>query len=212
MTHTVSEFLYNQDQCHYKQLLMTSETNIKAAQENQGLLKNHRTKIVMATLTGVFILIVVAAVTTAQIFPYPAHASCRINWRFGKSCDEVRSQIIQQMKIWEPRDNCQNGGEKCLYKFLSSEGDMVKGTHTTPVKAYVDDLSFKFTSTPSNTCNVEGFSTSQTWYAVLDYGTNYCNLHNLVDGAGLNKGDATFIEETQSKVCTQYESADCEVY
>ena len=38
MTHTVSEFLYNQDQCHYKQLLMTSETNIKAAQENQGLL------------------------------------------------------------------------------------------------------------------------------------------------------------------------------
>jgi len=34
---------------------------------------------------------------------------------------------------------------------------------------------------------VQGYSTSETWYAFLDYGTNYCNLHNLITGAGLDK-------------------------
>ena len=29
-------------------------------------------------------------------------------------------------------------------------------------------------------CVVSGYSTSETWYAVLDSGTNYCNLHNLI--------------------------------
>ena len=28
----------------------------------------------------------------------------------------------------------------------------------------------------------QGYSTSETWYAVLDSGTNYCNLHNLITG------------------------------
>ena len=27
----------------------------------------------------------------------------------------------------------------------------------------------------------QGFSSSQLWYAILDYGTNYCNIKNLVD-------------------------------
>ena len=29
---------------------------------------------------------------------------------------------------------------------------------------------------------IQGYSTSELWYAVLDYGTNYCNLHNLITG------------------------------
>ena len=29
---------------------------------------------------------------------------------------------------------------------------------------------------------LQGYSSSETWYAVLDYGTNYCNLHNLIIG------------------------------
>ena len=31
----------------------------------------------------------------------------------------------------------------------------------------------------------QGYSRSETWYAVLDYGTNYCNLHNLITGTTL---------------------------
>ena len=32
----------------------------------------------------------------------------------------------------------------------------------------------------------KGYSTSETWYAILDFGTNYCNLHNLLTGKLLN--------------------------
>jgi len=28
----------------------------------------------------------------------------------------------------------------------------------------------------------KGSSSSDTWYAVLDFGTNYCNLNNLITG------------------------------
>ena len=32
----------------------------------------------------------------------------------------------------------------------------------------------------------QAFSTSGTWYAILDSGTNYCNLRNLLDGTGMS--------------------------
>ncbi len=50
-----------------------------------------------------------------------------------------------------------------------------------------------------------------TWYAVLDFGTNYCNLRNLADGSGLSSVE-DFQEVTSNGVCTQYESRDCERY
>ncbi|WAQ94717.1 hypothetical protein MAR_007188 [Mya arenaria] len=84
----------------------------------------------------------------------------------------------------------------------------IKGTHETPVKHYKDDISFKLTKAGTG-CN--GFSTSETWYAVLDYGTNYCNLENLITGAGLN-ATANYKETTSDDVCTQYSSHDCEKY
>ncbi|XP_014677259.1 PREDICTED: uncharacterized protein LOC106817126 [Priapulus caudatus] len=61
-------------------------------------------------------------------------------------------------------------------------------------------------------CLYLGFSTSETWYAVLDSGTNYCNLHNLITGTGLDTGDASYKEKTSNSVCTQYSSANCEKY
>ena len=36
----------------------------------------------------------------------------------------------------------------------------------------------------------QGYSRSETWYAVLDYGTNYCNLHNLITGTTLSATDS----------------------
>ena len=51
-------------------------------------------------------------------------------------------------------------------------------------------------------------SSSDLWYAILDYGTNYCNLRNLIDGAGLSSG-GSFQEVTSTSVCTQYDAIDC---
>ncbi len=31
-------------------------------------------------------------------------------------------------------------------------------------------------------CVPQAMSVSETWYAVTDHGTNYCNLYNLMEG------------------------------
>ena len=33
---------------------------------------------------------------------------------------------------------------------------------------------------------IQAYSTSDTWYALLDMGTNYCNLRNILDGTGMS--------------------------
>jgi hypothetical protein len=42
---------------------------------------------------------------------------------------------------------------------------------------------------------IQAYSTSATWYALLDMGTNYCNLRNLLDGTGMSNqlGNGNFI-------------------
>lgn len=138
----------------------------------------------------------------------PIHASCNIDWNFGISCNETSQKIVAQMVKWGEID-C-GTSEKCLYKLKSKNETTLLATHTTPVKKYVDDLTFTL-KPQGQSCQVHGFSTSETWYAVLDYGTNYCNLHNLIAGAGLDKTNA-YSEKTDDSVCTQYSSADCDKY
>ena len=47
--------------------------------------------------------------------------------------------------------------------------------------------------------------------SILDFGTNYCNLFNLMDGSGLTQ-DPAYTEDTNDAVCTQWSKADCEIY
>ena len=47
--------------------------------------------------------------------------------------------------------------------------------------------------------------------SLLDFGTNYCNLFNLMDGSGLTKDEA-YSEETDDGICTQHSSANCEIF
>jgi len=77
------------------------------------------------------------------------------------------------------------------------------------VARYTDSLRFSLSDTDQGLCSVEATSKSDTWYAVLDFGTNYCNLRNLVEGAGLAAMPG-FTETTQDSVCTQYSSRDCD--
>merc|ERR1712080_570541 len=55
---------------------------------------------------------------------------------------DVRGGVVQQMKGWEGEDNCGavSGecpelpcGQKCLYLYTGTDGNVVTGTHTTPV-------------------------------------------------------------------------------
>ncbi|KAL9967011.1 hypothetical protein ACROYT_G025165 [Oculina patagonica] len=142
----------------------------------------------------------------------PLHASCKIDWIWAVNCTFVKTTIVSQIYKWNSTDNCPDGhGEKCLYKLKEVTEDQILATHTTPEHHYVDDLTFTFAKNGSEICNVKGYSTSEVWYAVLDYGTNYCNLHNLITGSGLDKLPK-FKETTDNSICTQYTSANCDKY
>eukprot|EP00092_Neocalanus_flemingeri_P037705 GFUD01041051.1.p1 GENE.GFUD01041051.1~~GFUD01041051.1.p1 ORF type:complete len:172 (-),score=26.16 GFUD01041051.1:126-641(-) len=167
-------------------------------------------------LTVFVALIAILVAIGNAIMPYPWHASCTIKWQVPESCQEFKTKILNQLTAWEGDSLCPTTsnscpvlpcGQNCLYKFISSTANTVQGTHTTPVARYTDDVSFTMADDGLG-CSIQANSSSQTWYAVLDYGTNYCNLRNLVDGAGIS-GAKGFSEETSDSVCTQYTTRDC---
>ncbi|KAL4222700.1 hypothetical protein ACF0H5_018741 [Mactra antiquata] len=127
------------------------------------------------------------------------------------SCNDVMIHLIQQVNTWNTADNCPNGaGEKCLYSMTSQEIDKLVVTHETPVHHYIDTITFTFMGSGSS-CSVHGYSSSNTWYAVLDYSTNYCNMRNLLEGANLHT-TAGFTETTSDSICTQYSNRNCDKY
>ena len=56
----------------------------------------------------------------------------------------------------------------------------------------------------------QAHSISET-LSLLDYGTNYCNLYNLMDGSGLVR-DPEWSEDTNDRKCTQYSEVQCDIY
>ncbi|XP_013410736.1 uncharacterized protein LOC106173937 [Lingula anatina] len=161
-------------------------------------------------MSYVFLIVSVIVLLIASSISGPLHASCKATWTFGEGCADVNKALVDQINKWKGPDGCKNGGEKCLYALKSSSATEIKATHETPKKHYVDDVSFEFSGSGSS-CTVKGYSTSETWYAVLDYGTNYCNMFNLIQGAGLDKVSG-YKEETSDSICTQRSSANCEIY
>mmetsp|Transcript_30805 Transcript_30805/g.38599 ORF Transcript_30805/g.38599 Transcript_30805/m.38599 type:complete len:869 (+) Transcript_30805:85-2691(+) len=140
-----------------------------------------------------------------QTFGFPLHASCHLQWEFeGEDCAFVQESLEAAAEEMAGLDDCE--GEKCGYSIISSSDGFLELDHETPSKHYVDSITFKFTAV-DGMCEVEGKSSSDTWYAVLDNGTNYCNMRNLVDSTSL-----LVKEQTSDAVCTQYSSADCETY
>ncbi|GAB1605852.1 uncharacterized protein LOC115219780 [Argonauta hians] len=148
--------------------------------------------------------------TTALLYiyaTYPPHASCSIKWTFNTSCSTVNSKLVNQIGLWNS-SSC-GDGMKCLYKLESHNSSLILGTHFTPT-FYADSFYFSFDS-DNTTCYVEGVSSSDVWYALLDFSVNYCNLHNLITGSGLDRVSG-YTEFTDNSVCTLYTSRNCEKY
>jgi len=184
--------------------------------------------ITCTTIISLIFLGIIGILIAFEAVDYPYHASCKIEWTFDKPCEDVQSAIVSQLRAWQG-DNCPNQqsscaerglptnciecsgmpcGQRCLYNYTGTNDNTINAFHLTPVQRYKDDLTFTSTPKPGNQCHVEAFSTSSTWYAILDFGTNYCNLRNIVDGAGLSNEEG-FNEQTSTSVCTQYDSKDC---
>ncbi|GFO05273.1 hypothetical protein PoB_003177800 [Plakobranchus ocellatus] len=154
------------------------------------------------------VLVLFIYTCSAGIIGGPLHASCKLDWNVGMNCKAAGQTIVDQINKWKG-DDC-GTGEKCLYSLDSFDGKILKAKHETPKAHYIDDLTMVFNDNGDD-CAINANSTSETWYAVLDYGTNYCNLHNLITGSGLDK-TARFKEDTSDSVCTQFSSANCEKY
>jgi hypothetical protein len=89
-------------------------------------------------------------------FQTPLHASCKVKLSWSETdCDFINKAIVKQIKAWTDRSNCLNGGQKCLYTLISEDSSFIKVTHTTPVKAYVDTITFSFSDSNSTSCNID---------------------------------------------------------
>lgn len=162
------------------------------------------------------------------------HAECEVEWQVPLPCSQVKEGLVSMMNEWTGDSNCGNVsdscpslpcGQKCLYEYKADQStdSKIYGVHLTPVQRYSDSFNFEFTAS-ADTCSVKGYSTSDTWYAVLDQGTNFCNLRNLMDGAfdtgkwprpdGVSTLDDLpgFEESTDNHKCTQYTSRNCAKY
>lgn len=159
-------------------------------------------------ITATLVLIISGIITVDAFFPL--HASCQIDYQFkSQSCEEVKAALVKQIDLWKGTECGEGDGihQRCRYALVDEKNNEIIATHVTPLKKYIDDMNMKFKE-ESGDCNVDAFSTSRLWYAFLDFGTNYCNLHNLVVGTDLTN----YSETTQNSICTQYTSANCSRY
>lgn len=146
----------------------------------------------------------------SAFFPYPSHASCRVDWVFGKSCSTVKSTLISQIKKWSHNDCSLK--QQCNYEYLGEDGNAIRGFHVTPWISFVDRFNFTFTDGDDALCHVQAISESAASYAIIDFGVNYCNLRNLVIGSKLDEDDSYYKENSTNSVCTMYSIAHCNLY
>ncbi|KAM9308127.1 uncharacterized protein PAF06_012274 [Gastrophryne carolinensis] len=165
-------------------------------------------------MAKIFLLLPVLLSHSTPASPNPFHAQCSLEWNFGISCFHVYTSLVTQIKLWTSVDNClKGGGERCLYELQSANEHFIVAKHRNLIHNYVDDLTFQLAAAVQGkrSCHVSAFSVSEPWYIVLDNGINYCNLHNLVEGSGLDTTPG-FTELTNDFKCTQYSTANCTIY
>lgn len=117
---------------------------------------NRRSLIMKLSLIGVaLILLGSASLMGAFRLRYPLHASCKVKWTWPNTdCSVPLNALLAQIDAWKTDDNCKQGGEKCLYSLVSSTSTTINAKHATPVKKYIDDLTFTFKNDGA-TCNAD---------------------------------------------------------
>ncbi|CAK6974675.1 hypothetical protein L3Q82_021387 [Scomber scombrus] len=124
------------------------------------------------------------------------HAFCKIVWLLGIPCDEVNIAIVTQLKAMGS------------YKLGSVTAALIQATHNSAV-GQVESVNFTMIPTAMGLgCHVEGSSVSAFWYSLFDNGTNYCNLHNVIQGSGLTKAPG-FAEFTNEWLCLGFGLSAC---
>jgi hypothetical protein len=149
--------------------------------------------------------------------PAAIHAKCEMTITFPESsCQEVKEEIVGRIAGERNWADPHNGG---TYTLLSSDTDTntLQGSRRTGDGKYTDLFQFNFdeSSTTENsssaTCIVKACSESQVT-SVLDFSTNYCNLHSLYcnangDGCPIVQHELQYKEDFKN--CRQNQAAKC---
>ncbi|CAL8323351.1 unnamed protein product [Boreogadus saida] len=142
-------------------------------------------------------LVGMSLITTGQPVDH-MEAYCKVVWLFGYPCAQVNKTILTQMKSMEQ------------YKLGTVNADLIEATHTS-VGGQIQMLNFTLLEAAMDMgCRVGGSSMSDYWLSLLDNGTNYCNLQNVIKGSGLINAPG-YTEYTNEWVCLGYGLASCKV-
>ena len=142
--------------------------------------------------------------------PAVIHAKCEMTVTFPHStCQEVREEIFGRIAGERNWADPHNGG---TYTLLSSNSNTLQGSRRTGDDKYTDLFQLNFdSSNTENSCIVNACSESQVT-SVLDYSTNYCNLHSLYcnadgDGCPIVQHELQYKEDFKN--CRQHEATKC---
>eukprot|EP00808_Paulinella_micropora_P016656 g38201.t1 len=145
-------------------------------------------------MQAIALLLAAALALAHQPFPCPGspaaqRARCQIKLFFKNSCSEVliviTNRIGGQYEVWgDPHNNGtysllpssqkkEQAGSKYSTTILHTMRVAGPGSNVTDLQTWTLE-----TGEHHKTCVVTGCSESQA-FSIKDYGTNYCNLHNL---------------------------------
>ncbi|KAF0046823.1 hypothetical protein F2P81_000456 [Scophthalmus maximus] len=124
------------------------------------------------------------------------HAFCKIVWLLALPCSQVKMAIVTQIKTMES------------YKLGPVGPVLIQANHTSAV-GQTEHVNFTMLPTAMDqACHVEGSSMSEFWFSLFDNGTNYCNLHSVMEGSGLTSAPG-FVEFTNDWLCLGFEITSC---
>merc|ERR1711881_2802 len=153
------------------------------------------------------------------------NAECFVQFHVRKGCGEVQDLIADKVREWNEDLCAEDPDHHCWYHDLVENPfrpNMLQFQHTTnlrpverPDDHIVDNVGMAFapwrelgeSGWETVGCRITGLSQAPQNFT-FDYGTNYCNLWNLVEGIGLTNveenGEDYFSETTNMMLCTWY--------
>ena len=133
------------------------------------------------------------------------HAHCAMKMNFpSTACNDAFSKMLNAVNTWHPEPDTSAG----TYALVTeTDNSSIWATRTTPVKHYVDDILFQYSSNSNGGCSIAAKSRSQT-LSYYDYSTNFCNMWNVFQVVGgsptMSVSDCTFPADDPKTVCAKY--------
>jgi len=167
-------------------------------------------------------LAILSIVFAAQPYDYNCppsaasmHAGCKVNTRFESTCETVQQEMMKRIngqtesaasdKYWrDPHNN----GTYTLLTQSNPNPDLFTLQRVTGDGKYTDLINFVFGPVDNTQCNVFACSESQVT-SLLDYGTNFCNIHDLYCAEAGCKPFAKLSYEEEAAKCTKQDASVC---